>query len=66
MMDTIMGGPVLLYKDKINMKMPGGASSTMLYVLVDLAGSPGGGFEPHQDIAAGWGSYGESLTDCWC
>lgn len=41
MMDTIMGGPVLLYKDKINMKLPGG-----------------GGFEPHQDILAGWGSYG--------
>jgi hypothetical protein len=41
LMDTLLGGPVLLYKDKINMKLPGGA-----------------GFEPHQDILAGWGSYG--------
>ena len=62
MMDTIMGGPVLLHKDKINMKMPGGASSTMLCALADLDGSPGGAFEPHQDIAADWGAYDESLT----
>ena len=41
-LEPLMGGEVVLYKDKINMKLPGG-----------------GGFEPHQDIAAGWGSYGD-------
>ena len=62
MMDTIMGGPVRLYKDKINMKLPGGPCSICGCALADvLACSSGGGFEPHQDILAGWGSYGELL-----
>jgi len=34
----------ILYKEKINYKMPGGA-----------------GFEPHQDISAGWWMYGQSI-----
>merc|ERR1711959_356328 len=42
-LDQLMGGPCVLYKDKINMKLPGA-----------------GGFEPHQDILAGWGSYNVS------
>ena len=36
----VMGAPAVLYKDKINMKLPGA-----------------GGFEPHQDMLAGWGAY---------
>lgn len=36
----ILGAPAVLYKDKINMKLPGA-----------------GGFEPHQDMLAGWGAY---------
>ena len=43
MLDQLMGGRCVLYKDKINMKLPGA-----------------GGFEPHQDILAGWGSYNVS------
>jgi len=39
----LLGGPCVLYKDKINMKLPGG-----------------GGFEPHQDVLAGWGAYNVS------
>jgi len=42
-LEQLHGGPMVLYKDKINMKLPGG-----------------GGFEPHQDILAGWGSYNVS------
>jgi hypothetical protein len=34
----------LLYKEKVNYKLPGGA-----------------GFAPHQDVAAGWKMYGQSL-----
>ncbi len=42
----LFGEPALLFKDKINFKLPGG-----------------GGFEPHQDMQAGWDAYGsEYLT----
>jgi len=43
MLHQLQGGKCVLYKDKINMKLPGG-----------------GGFEPHQDVLAGWGSYNVS------
>ena len=36
----LFGEPAVLFKDKINFKMPGG-----------------GGFEPHQDVQAGWARY---------
>jgi len=36
----LFGQPAVLYKEKINFKMPGGL-----------------GFEPHQDIQAGWDDY---------
>jgi len=39
----VTGGNNILYKDKINMKLPGA-----------------GGFEPHQDMLAGWGAYNVS------
>jgi hypothetical protein len=40
----LFGEQSILYKEKVNMKMPGGA-----------------GFAPHQDVAAGWWMYGQSL-----
>jgi hypothetical protein len=40
MAERLAGGPLVLFKDKINFKLPGG-----------------GGFEPHQDQAAGWSRY---------
>lgn len=36
----LLGEPAVLFKDKINFKLPGG-----------------GGFEPHQDVQAGWSRY---------
>jgi len=36
----LLGEPAVLFKDKINFKMPGG-----------------GGFDPHQDVQAGWSRY---------
>jgi ectoine hydroxylase-related dioxygenase (phytanoyl-CoA dioxygenase family) len=36
----VLGGPAVLFKDKVNFKLPGG-----------------GGFEPHQDVQAGWDDY---------
>ncbi len=36
----LFGEPAVLFKDKINYKLPGG-----------------GGFEPHQDVQAGWARY---------
>jgi ectoine hydroxylase-related dioxygenase (phytanoyl-CoA dioxygenase family) len=36
----LFGEPAVLFKDKINFKLPGG-----------------GGFEPHQDVQAGWARY---------
>ncbi len=36
----LFGEPAVLFKEKINFKLPGG-----------------GGFEPHQDHQAGWGTY---------
>jgi len=38
----LFGEPAVLFKDKINFKMPGGS-----------------GFEPHQDVQAGWSRYAE-------
>jgi len=38
--DTLLGGAAVLFKEKVNLKLPGG-----------------GGFEPHQDIQAGWDDY---------
>lgn len=40
----LFDAPAILYKEKINYKLPGGA-----------------GFDPHQDVAAGWWMYGQSL-----
>jgi len=40
----LFGEQSLLYKEKVNMKLPGGA-----------------GFTPHQDVAAGWWMYGQTL-----
>lgn len=37
----LFGEPAVLYKEKVNFKMPGGQ-----------------GFEPHQDVQAGWQDYG--------
>jgi hypothetical protein len=36
----LLGAPAVLFKDKVNFKLPGG-----------------GGFEPHQDVQAGWDVY---------
>jgi hypothetical protein len=38
----LFGEPAVLFKEKVNFKMPGGR-----------------GFEPHQDVQAGWRNYGE-------
>ncbi len=38
---ALFGEPAVLYKEKVNFKMPGGQ-----------------GFEPHQDMQAGWQDYG--------
>lgn len=38
----LFGEPAVLFKDKINFKLPGG-----------------GGFEPHQDVQAGWSRYAQ-------
>ena len=38
----LFGEPAVLFKDKINFKLPGG-----------------GGFKPHQDQQAGWGTYAD-------
>jgi hypothetical protein len=38
----LFGEPAVLFKEKVNFKMPGGH-----------------GFEPHQDVQAGWRDYGE-------
>jgi hypothetical protein len=40
----LFGESSILYKEKVNMKLPGGA-----------------GFTPHQDVAAGWWMYGQTL-----
>jgi len=40
----LFGSDSILYKEKVNMKLPGGA-----------------GFTPHQDVAAGWWMYGQTL-----
>ena len=37
----LFGEPAVLYKEKVNFKMPGGQ-----------------GFEPHQDVQAGWQDFG--------
>lgn len=45
MIAQLFGGEeALMYKEKINYKLPGGD-----------------GFKPHQDVAAGWWMYGQSL-----
>jgi len=44
MLTEILGEQAVLYKEKINYKLPGGE-----------------GFAPHQDVAAGWWMYGQSL-----
>lgn len=44
MMSDLFGEKAILYKEKINYKLPGGE-----------------GFAPHQDVAAGWWMYGQSL-----
>jgi len=44
MSSQLFGEPAILYKEKINYKLPGGA-----------------GFDPHQDVAAGWWMYGQTL-----
>jgi 2-aminoethylphosphonate dioxygenase len=41
----LLGEPAVLFKDKINFKLPGG-----------------GGFEPHQDIQAGWERYAREFV----
>jgi ectoine hydroxylase-related dioxygenase (phytanoyl-CoA dioxygenase family) len=40
MASVLLGGEAVLFKDKVNFKLPGG-----------------GGFEPHQDVQAGWDVY---------
>lgn len=40
----LFGQPGILYKEKINYKLPGGE-----------------GFKPHQDVAAGWWMYGQTI-----
>lgn len=44
MASDLFGEQSILYKEKINYKLPGGA-----------------GFEAHQDVAAGWWMYGQTL-----
>jgi len=44
MLSDLFGDKAILYKEKINYKLPGGE-----------------GFAPHQDVAAGWWMYGQSL-----
>jgi len=44
MIEQLFGEPAVLYKEKINYKLPGGD-----------------GFNPHQDVAAGWWMYGQTL-----
>jgi len=39
---ALLGEPALMFKDKINFKLPGA-----------------GGFEPHQDVQAGWDRYAD-------
>jgi len=39
---VLLGEPAVMFKDKINFKMPGA-----------------GGFEPHQDVQAGWDTYAD-------
>eukprot|EP00656_Telonema_subtile_P020985 TRINITY_DN22034_c0_g1_i1.p1 TRINITY_DN22034_c0_g1~~TRINITY_DN22034_c0_g1_i1.p1 ORF type:complete len:335 (-),score=57.32 TRINITY_DN22034_c0_g1_i1:369-1373(-) len=46
LIEQLLGSTAVLYKDKLNMKLPGG-----------------GGFEPHQDMAAGWSSYGNGRME---
>lgn len=41
-LEQLFGEPAVLFKDKINFKMPGSA-----------------GFEPHQDVQAGWDRYAD-------
>jgi len=43
-MSQLFGEQSVLYKEKINYKLPGGS-----------------GFAPHQDVAAGWWMYGQSV-----
>jgi len=43
MLEQLFGEKAVLYKEKINYKLPGGD-----------------GFNPHQDVAAGWWMYGQS------
>ncbi len=42
---TLFGAPAILFKEKVNLKLPGGQ-----------------GFEPHQDVQAGWAVYGARHT----
>jgi ectoine hydroxylase-related dioxygenase (phytanoyl-CoA dioxygenase family) len=44
MSSQLFGEAAILYKEKINYKLPGGA-----------------GFDPHQDVAAGWWMYGQTM-----
>jgi len=44
LVSQLFGEEAVLYKEKINYKLPGGQ-----------------GFAPHQDVAAGWWMYGQSL-----
>lgn len=44
MLGQLFGEEAILYKEKINYKLPGGD-----------------GFKPHQDVAAGWWMYGQTL-----
>jgi len=44
MSQDLFGERAIMYKEKINYKLPGGA-----------------GFQPHQDVAAGWWMYKQSL-----
>jgi 2-aminoethylphosphonate dioxygenase len=44
LVSVLLGELAVLFKDKINLKLPGG-----------------GGFEPHQDIQAGWNQYADSF-----
>jgi len=44
MITQLFGEDAVLYKEKINYKLPGGE-----------------GFNPHQDVAAGWWMYGQDL-----
>jgi hypothetical protein len=44
MSSDLLSEPAIMYKEKVNYKLPGGA-----------------GFAPHQDIAAGWWMYQQSI-----